>query len=790
LSVHLENLQLQLQLDSHRNTFNVRARHAHGPQLLQARLGLRYRLGHQAQRRDHWKAVQVSNEGALESVHGTLRTRRLRFGPDRQGVGLEVCFGVSSAHPILLWSASVYNQGRRPIRIQRIEMLNLGFYSFGRSGLMPAAGEAARGHFHFGNDFPDAAFFSNGWGSWGHSGAYGSGDRPRRTRLGPFTAPMRVNPGTPQPRSARHYASDMFAVLGDRRSREAFLVGFLSQQAHFGSVEALTEPLAPALSVWANGDSTLLEPGEAMETDWVCLHFLHLDSPDPLGIYLAAVARQHGLAPAGDAGRAGWCSWYQYFQEISPQVIRTNLEAAAKVRDRLPLELVQIDDGWQAQVGDWDRFSPTFSDGLAPLAAEIQAAGFEAGLWLAPFIVNQKSALFRSRPEWILRNRFGLPVNAGYNWDRFNAALDMSNPQALEHACEAVHRAAHNWGFSFLKLDFLYAGALRGVRADPKKTRAQVLRSALEGLREAAGRETHLLGCGVPLGSALGLFESVRIGADVAPYWLPRVLGSSALFSAEPDLPAGRNALQNALTRAPMHRRWWINDPDCVLLRPDSDLSEAEMRTIATVAALTGGLLMISDDLAALPEESIRLAQSLLPPIDRRPMVLDWFDSATPTQLRLDLDGPAGRWHLAALINWADRPQDAALLPRDFFLDPAWTYLGRDFWTGQVCRIEPGGRVFKAIPPHGCLLLALRPLDKSPLYLGSDLHISQGLEVTAWTRRPDRLHVRLERPGRVEGVVDLWLPEGYSGGAGIERQGEGHFRLPVRFEESFEFEVI
>ncbi len=788
LTVLLENLHLQLRLDPQRSAFGIRARHTHGPELQSARVGLRYRRGRQHHHAHRWHAFEISAEIREDSVHGGLRTRRLWFGPDRHGVALEMDFSVSDTHPFLVWRGTVRNDGRKPIRLERIELLNLGFTSFTRLGLQPTPGEAAQGHFRFGTDFPDLAFFSNSWGSWGFSGVCGAGDRLPRTRLGPFTAPMRINPGTPMPTAARHFASDMFAVLGDRRSREAFLVGFLSQKEHFGSIEALTDFLVPALAVWANGDSCVLDPGDSQQTDWACLHFLHLDSPDPLGVYMDAVAREHKISTVGGQARAGWSSWYRYFQDITPGVVRRNLAAAAE-RDGLPLDLLQIDDGWQATVGDWDRFSSAFDCGVTPLAAEIRAAGFEPGLWLAPFIVQPKSSLYRRHPEWILRNRFGLAVNAGYNWGGFNAALDLSHPEALEHASQTVGTAVHEWGFTFLKLDFLYAGALPGVRRDPKQTRAMLLRKALAALRDAAGGNAHLLGCGVPLGSAVGLFDSLRIGADVAPYWAPRVIKKTTLFKSEPDLPAARNALQNALTRAPMHRRWWVNDPDCVLLRPESDLNPDEIRTIATVAALTGGLMMISDDLAALPEASLRAAESLLPPLDRRPLVMDWFDSRTPSRLRLDLSGPPGAWHLAALFNWEDQEQDLAFHWRDFNLEPGLTYLAREFWTGKVLRMDQGGRVFKSVPAHSCLLLAVRPVGEKPLYLGGDLHISQGLEVTRWVPGPHGLRFRLERPGRVEGGVDLWLPQGHSGEGGLEKRAEGIYHLPVRFTGSLDFEI-
>ena len=69
----------------------------------------------------------------------------------------------------------------------------------------------------------------------------------------------------------------------------------------------------------------------------------------------------------------------------------------------------------------------------------------------------------------------------------------------------------------------------------------------------------------------------------------------------------------------PLHRRWWINDPDCLLVRQeDTRLTPAEVQTLATVLALSGGSLIVSDDLPALAEERVEWLARLLPPLQGR----------------------------------------------------------------------------------------------------------------------------------------------------------------------------
>ena len=92
------------------------------------------------------------------------------------------------------------------------------------------------------------------------------------------------------------------------------------------------------------------------------------------------------------------------------------------------------------------------------------------------------------------------------------------------------------------------------------------------------------------------------------------------------NLPCARNMIRNTLTRSFMHGKWWINDPDCLLLRDSLPFSEVEVIAIATVKALSGGSLMISDQLKSLSSVRISLLQKLLPPSNQPVVAVDLMD--------------------------------------------------------------------------------------------------------------------------------------------------------------------
>jgi alpha-galactosidase len=739
----MQNQALRFSLDANERTITVES-HRFEQTFFKASFGLDGQVGETPLiLLDEPWIIEEKTGGGNTSLPLTCEAYyKFSLPTNHPGVNVSIHFGLLQERPLLVLQMEVHNLSNQPILLKRLTLLQINPGNFQISGSQPAR----------------PAFYCNGWQSWSASGAYQQGSKQRRSILGPFQNPMVVNKGTPEPKGQNHFSSDMFGVLGDRQSRIGLLAGFLSQQQHFGSLETHFTP-QPSLALWANGDGAMLPAGEGMATDWGAISFIDIDSPDPLDPYLSATADVNNIQSKASVP-VGWCSWYHFYTAINEEVIQSNLNTVIDLQAEIPLPLFQIDDGFETHPGDWFDFTPGFPNGLTPLAQKIKKAGLTPGIWLAPFIVHPQAKLVNDHPDWLLRNEKGKPVNAGFVWNRFNYALDLTHPEALAYTKKVVQTAVEQWGFSYLKLDFLYAAALQGVFQDRTKTRAQVLRMGLETLREAAGPETILLGCGCPLGSGLGIFEAMRISADVSGTWEPHFPPVSFLLKKEPHMPSARNALQNILSRAFLHRHWWINDPDCLLVRPETELTLPELQSLATAIGLTGGSLLLSDDLPALVEDRLRLAQILLPVLDRRPKVIDWLDHYTPSMLRLDLEGPSGCWHLLAYFNWNNHARNLTFSPADFHLPEDHTWWAREFWTGEVGQISAKAP-FTAhdVPKNGVRVLALRPYAADePAYLGSNLHLSQGKEVQSWSPQENGLSFTLGLGHKRQGEVFLYLP--------------------------------
>ncbi|MGD8864109.1 MAG: alpha-galactosidase, partial [Anaerolineales bacterium] len=533
------------------------------------------------------------------------------------------------------------------------------------------------------------------------------------------------------------------------------LLGFLSQEIAFGRLEVELSQSGSLCALWQNFESVRLPPGGTFISDWACIHAFDLDATHAFDHYLELVAS------VGDVGRiresiSGWCSWYYYGQDISNEDMRQEFDWITDHRDRLPLDLFQIDDGYQTNIGDWEQHDERFPEPLAYFSSDIRAASLTPGLWMAPLIASGDSKLMAQHPEWLLRDGRGKPVSAGFGWGRFFHALDGSHPGFIYEMKTWVGRAVSDWGFDYLKLDFLYAGALPGQRYDDTKTGAMVLRDVLEVIRFAAGDHTFLVGCGCPVGTGLGLVDSMRISPDVSEHWRGRYKGIPLLVSRDPGFPSAWNAIRNTYYRAHQHRLWWLNDPDCLILRSgNSSLSEDEMQSLVTMIALGGGVILDSDRLCALSDDRKAILARLIPPINRRPIQPTFFQPEKPAILVQHFEGAVGKWSLVAIFNFEETPKKTTLQRDLLGIQTGGIISGFDFWDQRILHFDGMSWDIGSIPAHGVKLLALRAQNGGPLWIGDTIHISQGNCVSEWSDKDNKLFAVIES-GRI-GTEKIWL---------------------------------
>lgn len=295
-----------------------------------------------------------------------------------------------------------------------------------------------------------------------------------------------------------------------------------------------------------------------------------------------------GLNKKPDKIFKGWTSWYNYYENISEELIIKNLKNYHN--QNIEMDYFQIDDGYQNAVGDWLIVNSKFPKGMSYLAEMSKEFGYKPGIWLAPFSAEKKSKLVKNHPDWILKDEKGEFVYGGSNWSSFYA-LDIYNKDFRAYLKEVFDTMINKWGYQMFKLDFLYSACLL-PRED--KTRGEVMRDAMELLRELIG-DKEILACGVPIASAFGIVDYCRIGCDIGLDWDDKFY----MKYMHRERISTKNAIKNSIYRYHMNSYAFYNDPDVFLLRDDNiSLTKNQKETLFWVNNLFGSLVFTSDDIS------------------------------------------------------------------------------------------------------------------------------------------------------------------------------------------------
>ena len=379
--------------------------------------------------------------------------------------------------------------------------------------------------------------------------------------------------------------------LVGRPDGAAFLLGAAS--ARQSRVYVAADPTS-AWVVWGHrGEAIPLPAGQSLALDPLFLD-LGADPVALLDAWAQAVTVQVPPRALGDHPPTGWATWYQYYSEVTEAEVQQNLTVAQSLAarsDLAPIEVFQLDDGWQIRWGDWTA-GDDFPSGMAALAGQIRDAGMTPGLWMAPFYVHRDSATYAAHPDWWVKDADGEEIRFTNLGTGDYAIIDATHPDAGAWMAQQVaDRVAEGW--TYLKLDFLYAGAQEGRRyADV--TGIQAYQQGMALLREAAG-DAWILACGAPLLPSVGWAEQYRTGADIA-----------FEVSPDPDPAYLRWQARSTAARAFTNGRWWWIDPDQLLVREPFD--DVRARGAVVAQAVSGGAWLLGDDLSALPEARLALA--------------------------------------------------------------------------------------------------------------------------------------------------------------------------------------
>ncbi len=298
------------------------------------------------------------------------------------------------------------------------------------------------------------------------------------------------------------------------------------------------------------------------------------------------------------------CTFWEFFTDYNQERLDDLLAGLKTVQPPLPIETIQVDGGF-CTYGDWLIPNHRYPSGLEHMVRTILAAGFKAGIWIAPFMVASSSVTAKDHPDWLLRDQDG-KVHLECTVDGFEInILDTTHPAAFAYLRQ-VFKAYRSWGISYYKTDFMEYGSrdrTRFRRHDNSTTSAQHLTDVIRMIREEIGPDSLWLACIAFYAPFIGYADATRISNDVPSKWTDNCHG---------------NLIQEAFTMHYLQQVLWQNDPDCIFLRDvdsglKSELSRDEAYTLAYWNAMIGGFITTSDRFHKITPEYLRLWRFLQP---------------------------------------------------------------------------------------------------------------------------------------------------------------------------------
>ncbi|MEX6691196.1 alpha-galactosidase [Danxiaibacter flavus] len=352
---------------------------------------------------------------------------------------------------------------------------------------------------------------------------------------------------------------------------------------------------------------------------------------------------QHDPAPNG------WCSWYCFGPEVTAKNVDDNTDWIAK---NLPaFQYIQLDDGYQPQMGDWLDEGNAFGGKTPDVLKQIRDKGLQPAIWVAPFIASPKSRVLKEHPDWFVKDEKGQPLSSdkiGFGGWRIGPwyVLDGTNPAVQQHLTEVFRTMHEKWGVTYFKLDANYWGSIHGgVHYDKNATRVEAYRKGMEAVMRGAG-DAFLLGCNHPIWPSLGLIHGSRSSMDIDRSW-----------------HSFKSIGKENLLRGWQNGRLWWNDPDCLLLidanSKDSVLADGKTITTglipeneflfhaATIYA-SGGMVLSGDDLTKITPHRLAILRKLAKPTG----VAARFENENFEVGKTLADGHT----TYTLFNWDDKP--------------------------------------------------------------------------------------------------------------------------------------
>ena len=408
----------------------------------------------------------------------------------------------------------------------------------------------------------------------------------------------------------------------------------------------------------------------------------------------------------------GWWSWTAYYFGLNQGAALTNVEWLSQNLKDLGYNYFQIDEGYQYARGEYiTPDAHLFPRGMGYIGDQVSHSGINFGVWTAPFEVSDRSWVYQNHKDWLLHNSAGELIHIGYVTDHKDPlyVLDTTNPGSQDYLKKTYSTLVNEWGVHFIKMDFMDDTAVEGAYYRPNTTALEAQRIGLQIIRETVGEHVVLDKDGSTMLNPVGIVDAGRISQD-----------TGHTFDASKDAASGIAA------RFYMNRNYFIADPDAFTVSTQvvddqawhggqKPLSMDEAKVSIALAAVSGGMFELGDDLPTLSATPDRLALVKIRDLidmarlGHSSVPIDLM-SYTPTdkQPSIFLLKEDKRQSILTVFNWTEETQTRKIDLARLGLQDVKKYEINDVLNGgSCCADNSAGTLDFRQPPHSVRMFKL-----------------------------------------------------------------------------------
>lgn len=586
------------------------------------------------------------------------------------------------------------------------------------------------------------------------------------------------------------HRSKTVGLLYNRSHKLAFNCSFMTFDRINTEIAYSTSHNKIHVDGYCDFDDYELQPDQEIESETIGCDWSY-DPYASLENWAAKVSHYYKprIALKPSVGWLGGWTWRDGFtQQTYEELV---LENSAAIQTRL--EGFDVTNFWVSignlkhmLPGNWTAFNKTsFPHDIEWLVSKLAINGQRLGFWVAPFWIPDKlSPLFEEHKHHLLK-RQGEFVKSNSRW-RFGKSgdlppdervgfycLDGSHPDTVDFL-KRTFEFYQKLGIRYYMIDFLYTGSgstpghfLYDEYFDRSKVKGpEVYREALKTIREAAGEDAYILSSTGTTFQNIGCVDAVRVAPDCGE-GRPLIKGMNE-YPAMYTINTWNLIRTVSTTMANTYftdRKLYYNDAFNVMTI-DKPVPLNEAIITVSMFALSGGPVMLGDDISTIGEERLALIKKSLPPYNKMAKPADLFDAVYPDWpkiFNLKVEKDWDEWNVIGVLNTEPATVKMELSLDKLELEHGPTYTVFDFWN-EMYLGEIKDRLEVEVPPHHIRVFRIARSRPHPWLIGTDMHVTQGgveIEQLEWNPNKRYLSGVCIRPKEETGNLFLKLPKGW-----------------------------